>query len=110
MNPMNKITLEVDTTPGTTKDVTITCGDQCVTCNIPDEVLLGVDGTKPDPRKLLVDVMAHLGQALAQLAVKSVYSKDKDPTQTRAVSRAADTQPSPSADWALGITEKDCDK
>jgi hypothetical protein len=70
---MNQIQIAVDTNPGTTKDVTLTCGDQVVTLDIPDQVFYGVDGRVPDPRFILRDICAHLGPALAQLQVTSVF-------------------------------------
>jgi hypothetical protein len=70
---MNQIQISVDTTPSTTKDVTLTCGDQVVVLDIPDQVFYGVDGRTPDPRFILRDICAYLGPALAQLQVTSVY-------------------------------------
>jgi hypothetical protein len=76
---MNKIQISVDTTPGTTKDVTLTCGDQKVTLDIPDQVFYGVDGRIPDPRYILRDICAHLAIALAKLEVTSTYVPQSEP-------------------------------
>lgn len=75
---MNQIQLTVDTTPGTTKDVTIACGDQVVKVDIPDQVFYGVDGRIPDPRFILRDICEHLGPALAQLQVTSVFKPETE--------------------------------
>jgi hypothetical protein len=91
---MHKISVSVDTTPGTKKDVIITCGDQTVTVDIPDAVLLGVDGTKPEPSKMLVEVMTLVGRGLTELQVKSAYVAPKP------------TKPSPEPDWAVDVTGK----
>lgn len=70
---MNKIELTCDTTPGTKKDLTLVCGDQTVTVDIPDEVFYGPDGHMPDPRFILRDVVNYLAPALGKLEVASTY-------------------------------------